>query len=363
MKKVLLMLLFVIVALGVSACGKENLEKGNDNMVILNSELDGVNGFAQQVMDNQYKIVALKDDGSTFDITDYSDIKYDTLDYSSGKLYMQKDDIFYIIDLTKGNGEYDVNSILTYDFDTPSYYKSMGVYEGKIYFNADQDNLMVYDIVNDKTYEVIDDEEIVSFYLNKDYGKIYYIERSDKCYLKEYDIETGEIRIIDTGDTQEVYGYTYNFNIGIINGNGDALIYSKEENVNDMRKTRFYYYDYVNDDKVLVDESLMSGIYSDGKLYYAASVSEEMYPDYEFKVQDGDDVMVIMEPQPNSFINFFDLGNGKIQAVMNFGQDISTYGEQAYVIDKDSLEISQVDDNYNLVYLIHDIDNELLDIS
>ena len=184
MKKVLVMLLLVVMVLGVSACGKKDDDNSNDNNnVLLNDELNGVYGFAQEVSDNQYKIVALKDDGTSFDITDYSDMEYETLDYASGKLYMQKENNFYEIDLTKGNGLYDVNNILTYDLETPYYYKSMGVYNGKIYFNADQEKLMAYDVINDSTQEVVSEEEIVSFYVNKENGKIYYIERSDKCYL------------------------------------------------------------------------------------------------------------------------------------------------------------------------------------
>lgn len=357
-------MVLIMMILGVSACGKNDDDKNNDNnKVLLNDELNGVYGFAQEVSDNQYKIVALKDDGTTFDITDYSDIKYETLDYSSGKLYMQKENDFYEIDLTKGNGVYNVNNILTYDFDIPSYYKNMGVYNGKIYFNADQDKLIAYDVINDSTQEVVSEEEIVSLYVNKEKGKIYYIERSDKCYLKEYDIKTGEVRTIDSAYSEILNGYNYIYNVGIVKGSEDALIYTKEEQGDDGRITRYYRYDYESDEKILINDSFMAGIYSDGKLYYVAPVREEMYPDYELKVQDGDDTTVLMEAQPNSFIDFFDLGNGKIQTVMNWGQDISTYGEQAYLIDKETLEVEKTNQRYNLVYLIQEVDNKLLESS
>ena len=364
MKKVLVMLLLVVMVLGVSACGKKDDDNSNDNNnVLLNDELNGVYGFAQEVSDNQYKIVALKDDGTSFDITDYSDMEYETLDYASGKLYMQKENNFYEIDLTKGNGLYDVNNILTYDLETPYYYKSMGVYNGKIYFNADQEKLMAYDVINDSTQEVVSEEEIVSFYVNKENGKIYYIERSDKCYLKVYDIKTGEVNTIDSAHSEVLNGYTYQYNLSIVKGGEDALIYTKEEQSDDGRITRYYRYDYENDEKILIDDSFMAGIYSDGKLYYVTPVSKEMYPDYELKVNNGNDTTVLMEEQPNNFIDFFDLGNGKIQAVMNWGQDVSTYGEQAYWIDKETLKVEETNQRYNLVYLIQEVDNKLLESS
>ena len=87
-----------------------------------------------------------------------------------------------------------------------------------------------------------------------------------------------------------------------------------------------------------------------------------MYPNYVLKVNSNGTDTVVMEEQENDFIDFYDLGNGKIQAVMSWGQDITTAGEQAYVIDKETLDIEKTNHRYSLVYLIQEPDKKILNI-
>lgn len=379
MKKIFLaiciILLLVIMILSLTGCGNNNQEEQGQEVqnqgeisdkietVQLNAELSDICGFAQEIENNQYKIVALKTTGESIDITNLEAINYETLDYSGGNIYLQRENNFYSIDLTKGNGNYEVTKVFTYDMDYTTYYKQMGVYNGKIYFTNDKENLLAYDIASGKIEKLIDIEEIFNLYVNKVNAKIYYVERSPKYYLKEYDIATKEIKVIDSASNEVMGSRTYYYNIGISNSNPESIIYSKEEKVGDTRETKHYIYNVENGEKILIDDTFMSGIYVDGKLYYdATSGGDMMYPNYVLKVNSNGTDTVIMEEQENDFIDFYDLGNGKIQAVMNWGQDITTAGEQAYLIDKETLELEKTNQRLDLVYLIQDADSKVLNI-
>ena len=379
MKKIFLticiILLLGIMILSLTGCGNNNQEEQGQEVqnqgevsdqaetVQLNDELSDICGFAQEIENNKYKIVALKTNGESIDITNLEATNYETLDYSGGNIYLQRENNFYSIDLTKGNGNYEVTKVFTYDMDYTTYYKQMGVYNGKIYFTNDKENLLAYDIASGKIEKLIDIEEIFNLYVNKVNAKIYYVERSPKYYLKEYDIATKEIKVIDSASNEVMGSRTYYYNIGISNSNPESIIYSKEEKVGDTRETKHYIYNVENGEKILIDDTFMSGIYVDGKLYYdATSGGDMMYPNYVLKVNSNGTDTVIMEEQENDFIDFYDLGNGKIQAVMNWGQDITTAGEQAYLIDKETLELEKTNQRLDLVYLIQDADSKVLNI-
>ena len=379
MKKIFLaiciILLLGIVILSLTGCGNNNQEEQGQEVqnqgevsdqietVQLNAELSDICGFAQEIENNKYKIVALKTTGESIDITNLEATNYETLDYSGGNIYLQRENNFYSIDLTKGNGNYEVTKVFTYDMDYTTYYKQMGVYNGKIYFTNDKENLLAYDIASGKIEKLIDIEEIFNLYVNKVNAKIYYVERSPKYYLKEYDIATKEIKVIDSASNEVMGSRTYYYNIGISNSNPESIIYSKEEKVGDTRETKHYIYNVENGEKILIDDTFMSGIYVDGKLYYdATSGGDMMYPNYVLKVNSNGTDTVIIEEQENDFIDFYDLGNGKIQAVMNWGQDITTAGEQAYLIDKETLELEKTNQRLDLVYLIQDADSKVLNI-
>lgn len=371
--KVGMVLVLFIMIFALTGCGSNNNQTAQETQneesasqeeqtVKLNDELDGTYGFAQQIEEEQYKIVALKEDGTTFDITNLGAVQYETLDYSSGKIYLQKEKDFYEIDLINGNGNYEVNKIFSYNIENSNYYKNMGVYDGKIYFDADQKNLVSYDIETGTTEEVVAEEEITGLYVNKKNGKIYYTERSPQNYLKEYDIKTGEIKTIDTSESRQAYnGRTYYYSIGLYKSNNpDVILYGKEEETENGSRYNAYLYNTETGEITKIDDLYSAGTYSDGKLYYCAEASEDPYPYHLLKVMENGNTQTIMDEQENDFIDFFDLGNGKIQAVMNWGQDISTYGEQAYLIDKETFEVEKTDKRFDLVYLIQEVDNKIV---
>ena len=379
MKKIFLAICIIlslgIMILSLTGCGNNNQEEQGQEVqnqgeisdkietVQLNTELSDICGFAQEIENNQYKIVALKTTGESIDITNLEATNYETLDYSGGNIYLQRENNFYSIDLTKGNGNYEVTKVFTYDMDYTTYYKQMGVYNGKIYFTNDKENLLAYDIASGKIEKLIDIEEIFNLYVNKVNAKIYYVERSPKYYLKEYDIATKEIKVIDSASNEVMGSRTYYYNLSIITANAEDIIYNKEEQENSTRTTNYYLYNIESGQKTKLDSTFMGGIYVDGKLYYVVtSGGDMMYPNYVLKVNSNGTDTVVMEEQENDFIDFYDLGNGKIQAVMNWGQDITTAGEQAYVIDKETLSIEKTNHRYNLVYLIQEPDKKKVNI-
>ena len=367
-------LLLIAMLFTLTGCGENkentNQEEQGENVVQevadtvkLNDELNEVCGFAQEIQGNQYKIVALKTEGEPIDITKLGSTMYETLDYSSGKIYLQKENNFYAIDLSQGNGNYKVEKVFTYDMEYTSYYKQMGVYEGKIYFKENEGPLYAYDIATGKTETIIDTEEIVHFYVNKINGKIYYVERNQGCNFKEYDIATKEIKEIDSASNEMIGSRQYYYNIGLLSANAENIIYNKEEKIDGVRDTNYYLYNIASGKKTKLDSTFMGGIYTDGKLYYeVTSGGDMMYPNYVLKVNSNGTDTVVMEEQENDFIDFYDLGNGKVQAVMSWGQDITTAGEQAYVIDKETLAVEKANHRYDLVYLIQEPDKKVLNI-
>lgn len=378
MKKTFLLiasiLIVFIVLLSLTGCGgKENENNNQENqgeevvsteneVAKLNEELNDICGFAQEVVDNKYKIVALKLNGEKIDITNLGTVMYEALDYSGGKVYLQKEDTFYEIDLNKGNGNYEVTKVFTYNMEYTAYYKQMGVYDGKIYFNEYQGPLLEYDMRTGKTSKVIDTEEVVNFYVNKVNGLIYYTERNPGCSLKQYDIKTGEIKTLDSASNEMIGTRKYYYNVSLASSTPESLIYNKEEKENDERQSNYYIYDVTSGEKTKIADDFSLGIYIGGKLYYSAtSGGDMMYPNYVVRVKDGENVKTIMEEQENSFIDIYDLGNGKIQVVMNWGQDITTAGEQAYTIDKEAFTMEKAANRYNLVYLIQEADKKVID--
>ena len=125
MKKKFLSLLIVsiLVVMMFSLTGCENKEQTNSNIAaqeannseekeIKNDELNDIYAYAIKTDGKgDSSIVALKEDGSQLSILNTESIVYDCIDYSYGKLYLQKGTEFYEIDLTKGNGNYSIESI------------------------------------------------------------------------------------------------------------------------------------------------------------------------------------------------------------------------------------------------------------
>ena len=379
MKIKIFLTLFLLIAVlfTITGCGnnekstqEESISNTSSEEIKLNNELEGVYAFVQKIEENNNsKIVALKNDGTEIDITKSEQNEYLGLDYYSGKLYLQKDKNFYEIDLTKGNGNYELVKIFGYPMEAARTYDRYNysyiyVYDGKLYFLKDWKELVEYDLKTKKVNFIVkaDNIENLEFRMDKENGIIYYIESTPKFYLKSYNIKTKETKQIDEGVSRSNKYSSKGTNLPIsfvgVGVNQGKILYSKgnfEDNGGSGYKT--YLYDIISGGKLEL-EYITSGIYSDGKVYYASTVDDDMpYPPTCLKVYENTKVTEISEMQENDYTKFFDLGNGKVQAVMYWGQDISTEGEQAYTIDKKTNEVSMANSNYNIVHLIKDYEN------
>ena len=373
----LTLFLLITVLFTITGCGnneksaqEESISNTSSEEIKLNNELEGVYAFVQKIEENNNsKIVALKNDGTEIDITKSEQNEYLRLDYYSGKLYLQKDKNFYEIDLTKGNENYELVKIFGYPMETARTYDRYNysyiyVYDGKLYFLKDWKELVEYDLKTKKVNFIVkaDNIENLEFRMDKENGIIYYIESTPKFYLKSYNIKTKETKQIDEGVSRSNKYSSKGTNLPIsfvgVGVNQGKILYSKgnfEDNGGSGYKT--YLYDIISGGKLEL-EYITSGIYSDGKVYYASTVDDDMpYPPTCLKVYENTKVTEISEMQENDYTKFFDLGNGKVQAVMYWGQDISTEGEQAYTIDKKTNEVSMANSNYNIVHLIKDYEN------
>lgn len=372
-----IILILIVLLFFITGCrNKEENVQGenvqNQNIVQenanLNPELNGVVGFAEKIDgENSSKIVALKNDGTEIEITKADTNEYDTLTYYAGKIYLKRKKNFYEVDLTNGDGNYKVSKIFGYPMDTNNYYDRYNfnyiyVYEGKLYFLKDTDELIEYDLKTKKVNELIKDVDYIDFRMDKENGIIYYVEQNSKYALKSYNIKTKETKQIEEGASRSYQYSSKSTNLPIefvgIGVNQGKILYSKGE-FDEEGTSIFdtYLYDIKSGEKEKIDD-INTGIYSDGKLYYSATLqSSEPYPPKDLKVYENRNISEISEYQENDYTKFYDLGNGKIQAVMYWGQDISTYGEQAYTIDKKTNEVMKSDLNYSMAYLIQNVDN------
>ena len=376
-KSIGIICILIILSLVITGCSNNEEVSQNENSqdvaqeeLKLNAELEGICAFAQKNEgDNNSKIVALKEDGTEIDITQLDTKEYQGMDYYGGKLYLQKEKNFYEIDLTKGNGSYEESKIFGYPMESSQSYNRYNysyiyVYDGKLYLVKDSKELVEYDLKTKKINTIIKDDNIenLDFRIDKENGIIYYIESTPKFYLKSYNIKTKETKQIDEGVSRSNQYSSRGTNLPIefvgVGLNQGKILYSKGDFEDDGASGyKTYLYDIISGGKLEL-EYITSGIYSDGRVYYAATLDEDIpYPPTCLKVYENTKVTEISEMQENDYTKFFDLGNGKIQAVMTWGQDISTAGEQAYTINKETNEVSEASSNYRLVHIIEDFEN------
>ena len=350
----------IIVAITLFLVFRNNENNNNEEELSLNSELNGMVAVAKRMENDISKIVVLKEDGTRVDITQNSATEYEALDYYNGKIYLQRGKDFYSIDLSQGDGNYKLEKVLTFNMEESDLPKDMYVYDGKIYLNKNKSQIIAYDLATGVSNTITEETEYTEFKMDKENGLIYYCEATPEYSLKEYNISTGETKIIDTNDSELVGDNEYYYQINLYDVSQDGkILYSKYEKEGNERPLKYYLYDTNTGEKEEI-EGFQSGTISDGKLYYCASMENEpMYPDYNLRVYENGTVKEITEAQENDYMYFFDLGNGKIQAVMTWGQDTSTSGEQAYLIDKETIQIEETRDKYVLVHVIQNADNKV----
>lgn len=318
--------------------------KDTSNNDIKNSELKDVYSFA---IKNNSSIIALKEDGTEIKLVDIN-IQYDCMDYSYGNIYLQKGNEFYKIDLTKGNGNYKIESIYKVTSDVEWYNKQMAVYDGKLYYNKASQQIVEYDLLSKKE-NVIQSGKQIEFRIDKNNGIMYYtLKAGDYGIFGLYNIKSGEDREI----SRENEGLSYH--LGVLTE--DGIIYMRSY----LSQQIGYEYNLKTNESKKVDDYITITQYYDsdsGILYYAKSVFYELLSNNTILIYNktaSNKNYIIFNAGEESISQMYLLKNGKLQIVLTGGQDISTYYTKTYLIDTKSFEQTETNTTYNIMEYIED---------
>lgn len=331
---------------------KNAVDKEKNKGIALNSELNGVYAFANKTDGNSNSsIVALKDGNSEVQILNIGTTNYECLDYSYGKLYLQKEKEFFYIDLTKGNGSYIVESFYKVESVGDWQEKRMQVYDNELYFNKGGQQLIRYNIET-KTEEIIETVysrgDAVDFRIDKEDGILYYCKsmaRDGISVFGTYKIETKEKKEIYTEDRNG--GKGYQILLGNLTNSG-VVVYKFS---NYEGTIGFEYNRFSNELVKIADGDLVwNRELSDGnRLYYTEMKSEEVLVTYTLKAKENEEIKDVLATGEDSINKIYNLNDKQIQVITGGGQDISTYHTKTFLIDKETLESTQVNTTYNVV--------------
>lgn len=322
---------------------EQQINSNSDNDV-KNSELKDVYAFA---IKNNTSIIALKADGTEIKLLDIN-IQYDCMDYSYGNIYLQKGNEFYKIDLTKGNGNYKIESIYKVTSDTEWYNKLMTVYDGKLYYNKASQQIVEYDLLSKKE-KILQSGKQIEFRIDKNNGIMYYtLKVGDYGIFGLYNIKSGEEREI----RRENDGLSYY--LGTLTK--DGIIYIRSY----LSQQIGYEYNFkTNESKEIVNSMTLTQYYDydSEKLYYEQSVFYELLTNNKINIYDrnaSNKNYTIFNAGEESITQMYLLKNGKLQIIVTGGQDISTYYTKTYLIDTKTFEQTETNTTYNIMEYIED---------
>lgn len=359
---------FSRVGFTIDAQGETQIEEEQNEIIeikeadkkIKNSELENVYAFAIKLDKNSNaSIVALKEDGTEVNI-DTSNIKYDCIDYSNGKLYLQNGTEFYSIDLSSGNGNYKVESIYKVTSDQEWYNKQMAVYDGVLYFNKANSQIIAYNL-SSKEEKIIETASSLSgnsieFRIDKSKGILYHcdvIARDGVGVFGIYNMQSGEKKEILRQEIKN--GEGIRFKLGAVTDNGVLIIHTNFSEV-----TGYEYNVKTNEQKSIDVDMLGASFYDEGRLYYTKSVSRELLVEHLLKFyENGKVVGPIVNTKEESIDKIFSLKNGNMQIVVSGGQDISTSYTKTYLIDKETAKQIETDITYDYIcYIVEGADRQ-----
>ena len=381
----LALFLCAICIFSLTGCGEEktnseeqtaNAENSN-NELLLNPELEGTYSFASKKDSNgNNSIVALKQDGTEVKILDEPKTEnglsiYDAMDYSHGKLYLQSGTEFLSIDLNKGNGNYTVESVYKLNSDTTWVGSIMYVYDDVIYFNQGEDAFSCYDIrtkelknidasLGDNGYFRIDKKNAVIYSctnkLFRDIGGI--IEKYDIKTKETTELIREEFKSLDEEGAVRLY-------LGPINDNGFIVFingFGEENGGQDF--TKVYEYNIQTKEYKLLDKNvsydyfLANSVFDNNKLYYIKTKGEYplMLDNLTVCNLENGEIKTIGEDYER-IDRIYNLPNNKLQVEISGGQDISTDYSKTYIVNKDTLEMTEVDYSFNYYTIIEDGSN------
>lgn len=369
-----LFLCFICIFI-LTGCGEEKTnnevttvnDTENSGGVSLNPELEGVCAFASKKdKDGNNSIIALKQDGTEVKILDEPKTEnglssYGAMDYSYGKLYLQSGTEFFAIDLNKGDGNYSLESVYKLNSDIDWVWNIMYVYDGIIYFNQGEEALSSYDM-RTKNLRNIDASlgDNGYFKIDKENADIYSctnkIFRDIGGVIEKYDIKTKEtteiireeFKSLDEEGSVRLY-------LGPLTDNGFIVLkngFGEENGGQDF--TKVYEYNIQTkeykllDQNVSYDYSVSTCVFDNNKLYYITTKGTYPMMADNLKVYnfENGEIKTIGEDYER-IDRIYNLPNNKLQVQISGGQDISTDYSKTYIVDKDSLELTEVDYSFN----------------
>ena len=395
-----IMMVIFIMLFTLTGCGNSNEnnttvdEKSQEGTLLtadINPELEGVYAFANKTEEGKASTVALKEDGSEVTLVEHNleegkQVEYEALDYSFGKLYLQKGTEFFSIDLNQGDGNYQVESIYNVSAEADWDNKMMYVYDGVIYYNRANERLEGYDIETKQIKEIDYIGDIDGrFVLDKKRGYIYYTKSPVKIFRQDWGGTLGTYNIA-TGEKTELKKSEYKkstdnsteagkrFYVGPVTDNGFIYYERLEGNygVDEASgyeftsKTTGYEYNVTTGEETKIDEYMDEyglgniSFYDNGKLYYATN--RDLGPsstESSLKVYENGEIKEIIEATPDSNIDeIYVLANGDIQAEID-GNNYDTYESyvDTYIINKDTFERNKTNVTYrNMAYILEGSD-------
>ena len=398
-----IMMVIFIMLFTLTGCGNSNEnnttvdEKSQEGTLLtadINPELEGVYAFANKTEEGKASTVALKEDGSEVSLVEHNleegkQVEYEALDYSFGKLYLQKGTEFFSIDLNQGDGNYQVESIYNVSAEADWDNKMMYVYDGVIYYNRANERLEGYDIETKQIKEIDYIGDIDGrFVLDKKRGYIYYTKSPVKIFRDDWGGTLGTYNIA-TGEKTELKKAEYKkstdsnteagkrFYIGPVTDNGFIYYERVEGNygVDEASgyeftsKTTGYEYNVTTGEETKIDEYMDEyglgniSFYDNGKLYYATN--RDLGPsstESSLKVYENGEIKEIIEATPDSNIDeIYVLANGDIQAEID-GNNYDAYEAyiDTYIINKDTFERNKTNVTYrNMSYIVEGSDTNI----
>ena len=399
-RKLSIMMVIFIMLFTLTGCGNNNEnntiveEKSQEGTLLtadINPELEGVYAFANKTEEGKASTVALKEDGSEVTLVEHNleegkQVEYEALDYSFGKLYLQKGTEFFSIDLNQGDGNYQLESIYNVSSEPDWTPKIMYVYDGVLYYNRGNQLIEGHDLETKQTKEIEYNGDIDgSFVVDKKRGYIYYTKSPVKIFrddwggaLGTYNIATGEKTELKTAEykksTDSNTEAGKRFYIGPVTDNGFIYYERVEGNygVDEASgyeftsKTTGYEYNVTTAEETKIDEYMdeygfgNTSFYDNGKLYYATN--RDLGPSstqYTLKINEKEKIKEIIEATPDSNIDeIYVLSNGDIQAEID-GNNYDTYEAyiDTYIINKDTFEKNKTNVTYrNMSYIVEGSD-------
>lgn len=247
----------------------------------------------------------------------------------------------------------------------------MYVYDDVIYFNQGEDAFSCYDIrtkelknidasLGDNGYFRIDKKNAVIYSctnkLFRDIGGI--IEKYDIKTKETTELIREEFKSLDDEGAVRLY-------LGPITDNGFIVFingFGEENGGQDF--TKVYEYNIQTKEYKLLDKNvsydyfLANSVFDNNKLYYIKTKGEYplMLDNLTVCNLENGEIKTIGEDYER-IDRIYNLPNNKLQVEISGGQDISTDYSKTYIVNKDTLEMTEVDYSFNYYNIIEDGSN------